>query len=151
MEIAIEVPDSADVVALLKRHVEEARKITPPGFSFALPENALLAQEIVFWAARDAGELLGFAALKDLGDGTGEVKSMRTGPRHLRKGVASALLDFIIRDASRNGFSALYLETGTTDEYNAARKLYDGHGFFSCDPFADYVTSEHNCYMQLAL
>ena len=151
MKIAVERPDTDDVAELLAYHVAEARAATPPEFSFALPGNALLAEDITFWAAREAGVLLGFAALKDLGDGTGEVKSMRTAPEHLRKGVASRLIDTIVEAAKTRGYGALYLETGVTEDYLAARKLYERHGFAPCEPFADYEASGHNWFMKLAL
>lgn len=151
MEISVERPNAADVVELLAHHVEEARSITPPEFSFALPGNALMAEDITFWTARKNGMLLGFAALKDLGDGTGEVKSMRTSPAYVRKGVAANLLDVIIRSAQKRKYRALYLETGVTEEYLAARRLYEVHGFSACDPFADYIASGHNYFMRLDL
>jgi len=151
MQIAAEKPNAADVAALLEYHVAEARALTPLEFSFALPGNALLADDITFWTARDSGALLGFAALKDLGDGTGEVKSMRTAPAHLRKGVGAALLEVIIREARTRAYRALYLETGVTEAYLPARALYERHGFSPCAPFADYEQSEHNWYMKLSL
>ena len=149
--IAIETPETEDVAALLTSHVAEARALTPSGYSFALPVDALMADDITFWTAREAGVLLGVAALKDLGDGTGEVKSMRTAPEHLRKGVADKTLEELIRAARGRGFTALYLETGTTDAYLAARGLYAKHGFSPCLPFADYEASDHNWFMMLSL
>jgi len=151
MQTAVEKPDAADVAALLEYHVGEARALTPEEFSFALPGNALLADDITFWTAREAGVLLGFAALKDLGDGTGEVKSMRTAPAHLRKGVAARLLEAIITEARTRVYHTLYLETGVTDAYLPARALYEHHGFIPCAPFADYELSEHNWYMKFSL
>jgi len=149
MDIAVETPDKADIAALLEYHVAEARAITPAAFSFALPGDALLADEITFWTARDEGVLMGFAALKDLGDGSGEVKSMRTAPAYLRRGVARHLLGAIITAARGRAFTALYLETGTTDAYLAARGLYAKHGFSPCLPFADYEASDHRDFCEL--
>jgi len=151
MEIAVETPDTDDVAALLEYHVAAARAITPVAFSFALPGNALLADEITFWTAREEGALMGFAALKDLGDGSGEVKSMRTAPDFLRRGVARHLLGAVIAAARERGYGTLYLETGVTQEYLAARNLYEAFGFVPCNPFADYGASEHNWYMKLNL
>ena len=62
----------------------------------------------------------GIAALKQLGDGTGELKSMRTHPRHPRKGVASALLEHIIGEARRRGLRRLSLETGRGPAFEPA-------------------------------
>lgn len=151
MDIAVEKPDAADVAALLDDHVAEARALTPEAFSFALPGNALLADNITFWTARENGVLLGFAALKELGAASGEVKSMRTAPAHMRKGVGASLLAVIITQARTRAYQALYLETGVTDAYLPARALYEKHGFAPCAPFADYKASEHNWYMKLSL
>ncbi len=151
MNIAIECPDAEDIVRLLKYHIKEARKATPPEFSFALPSDALLSKEITFWTARDAGELLGFGALKDLGDGTCEVKSMRTSPEHLRKGVGGRILDVILNAARAHDFMTVYLETGITDDYLPARLLYKKFGFAVCHPFSDYEVSKHNRFMMLSL
>lgn len=151
MKIAIEKPEAGDVLQLLAYHVGEARTVTPPEFSFALPVDALLADGITFWTARDGVDLLGFAALKDLGDGTGEVKSMRTAPAHLRKGVAVKILEAIIREARRRAYATLFLETGVTDIYLPARKLYEKHGFSQGPVFGDYKPSDHNYFMKLSL
>ena len=151
MQIAIEGPGAGDVTALLAYHVAEARRLSPPGFSFALPGDALQGDDITFWTARKAGMLLGFGALKDLGDGTGEVKSMRTAPEHLRKGVGASILDVIIDAARMRGHSTLYLETGVSEDYMAARALYERRGFAPCDPFANYEASGFNWFMKLSL
>jgi len=151
MQIGVERPGAEDVTALLAYHVAEARAITPPEFSFAMPGDALLAGDITFWTAREDGVLLGFAALKDLGGATGEVKSMRTAPEHLRKGVAARLMTTLVEAAKARGYGALYLETGVTEDYFAARKLYERHGFAPCEPFADYEASGHNWFMKLTL
>jgi len=55
---------------------------------FALDLSGLRSPEITVWTVRDDGALAGIGALKALGDGTGELKSMRTHPDHLRRGVA---------------------------------------------------------------
>ena len=60
--------------------------------------------------------------MKDLGGEIGEVKSMRTHPDHLRRGVASALLEHIIDEARRRGMRRLSLETGRGPAFEAALK-----------------------------
>ena len=140
-----------DVRALLAFHLAEARAKTPAGFSFALDLSGLQTPDMTVWTAWASGELAGIAALKDLGDGSGEVKSMRTDPRHLRKGVASALLGHIVTEARRRGMSRLLLETGMGPAYEPAKALYRRHGFVDGPPFAAYQPSAHNHFMQLPL
>ena len=140
-----------EVRALLAFHVAEARAKTPTGFSFALDLSGLQQPNITVWTAWAGPDIAGVAALKDLGDGSGEVKSMRTDPRHLRQGVASALLQHIAAEARRRGMTRLLLETGMGPAYEPAKALYRGHGFGDGEPFADYQASPHNYFMQLAL
>ena len=61
---------------------------------------------------RDFGELLGVGALKELAHDHGEVKSMRTAPAALGKGVGRAMLRHIVAEAEARGYKRLSLETG---------------------------------------
>ena len=143
---------AADVRELLALHVASARANSPPGLSFALDVAALREPGLTFWTARDgAGALLGCIALKELGEGEGEIKSMRTAPAHLRRGVAGALLDHVIAAARGRGIGRLWLETGSGEPYAAAWALYTARGFAPCGPYGDYVASEFNRFMTLAI
>lgn len=90
-------------------------------------------------------------ALKVLGDGTAEVKSMRTHPEHLRKGAAAALLEHLIAEARARGFTRLSLETGSGAPFEAALALYTRRGFIEGGPFGDYVASPFNGFFHLPL
>ena len=140
-----------EVRALLAFHLADARSNTPAGFSFALDLSGLKTPDITVWTAWDGEALAGIAALRDLGDGSGEVKSMRTDPNHLRKGVAATLLRHIIGEARRRGMARLLLETGMGPAYDPAKALYRRHGFSDGESFASYRPSAHNHFMQLAL
>ena len=139
------------VRALLALHLADARSKTPAEFSFALDLSGLQAPNITVWSAWAGTDLAGVGALKDLGDGSGEVKSMRTDPRHLRQGVASALLGHIVEAARRRGLRRLSLETGTGPAFEPARTLYRKHGFVDGDCFADYQPSAFNQFLHLEL
>ena len=142
---------SDEVRALLALHLADARSNTPAGYSFALDLSGLQTPDITVWTAWDGPVLTGIAALRVLGDGSGEVKSMRTDPNHLRRGVAAALLGHIIGEARRRGMTRLLLETGMGPAYEPAKALYRRHGFGDGAPFADYQPSPYNHFMQLAL
>jgi putative acetyltransferase len=103
------------------------------------------------WSAWEADSLLGVGALKELDPGHGELKSMRTAPQHLRRGVAKAMLDHLIAEARRRGYLRLSLETGNTTAYAPARALYEQAGFSSCGPFAGYVDESFSAYFSRAL
>ena len=76
---------------------------------------------------------------------------MRTHPDHLRKGVAAALLERIIREARSRGFNRLSLETGSGPPFEAALALYRKRGFVNGEAFADYVPSEFSQFLHLDL
>ena len=137
--------------ALLALHLGEARTNTPTAFSFALDLSGLQQPNITVWTAWAGDQLAGVCALKQLDDGSGEVKSMRTDPRHLRRGVAGALLDHIVEEARRRGLGRLSLETGTVAAYEPALALYRKRGFQDGEAFADYQPSAYNQFLHLAL
>ena len=103
------------------------------------------------WSLWDGGALAGMGALKDLGDGTGEVKSMRTDPNHLRRGVGAALLEHIIREARRRELRRLSLETGSGPAFDPALALYRKRGFIAGEPFGQYRRSRFNQFLHFAL
>ena len=124
---------------------------SPPEFSFALGLAALKTPEITVWSAWDGEAIAGVGALKTLGEGAGEVKSMRTAPAFLRRGVAAALLEHIIGEARRRGLRRLSLETGSGPEFEPALALYRKRGFVDGEPFADYAPSSFNQFLHMAL
>ena len=137
--------------ALLALHLEGMHGNSPPGHVFALDLSGLQGLNVTVWSAWDGPALAGIGALKELGDGTGELKSMRTDPEHLRKGVAMALLEHIIGEARRRGLRRLSLETGSGPAFEAALALYRKRGFMDGEAFADYRRSDFNRFLHLVL
>ncbi len=147
---AISVDEPA-VLALLRIHLEGMHASSPPGSVYALDTSGLARPDVSFWGAFDGDTLLGFGALKQLTADTGEIKSMRTHPDHLRKGVAAALLAHILDTARSRGYQRLSLETGSGDAFEPALALYRRAGFANGDAFGDYVASEFNQFLHLTL
>lgn len=145
--------DFADprVVALVRHHFEGNRAATPEGSAHVLDLAALQMPEIGFWTLWDGEDLLGIGALKAFGDGTGEVKSMRTADHALRRGVAAAMLTHLIAEARKANLAHLYLETGSFAYFAPARALYARHGFTECAPFRGYRADPNSTFMVLAL
>src|SRR6516164_294080 len=139
------------VRALLKLHLESMHAASPPGTSFALDISGLKAPGVTVWSAWRGNSLCGIGALKQLDARSGEVKSMRTHPDHLRSGVAAALLEHIISQARSRGITKLSLETGDGPEFEAALTLYRKRGFVKGEPFADYQPSDFNQFFHLQL
>jgi len=93
----------------------------------------------------------GIGALRRLDARTGEVKSMRTHPNFLRRGVAAALLEQIITAARAHGLRRLSLETGSGEAFEPALTLYRRRGFIDGDAFGQYTRSEFNQFLHLEL
>jgi putative acetyltransferase len=152
MEIREGGLDHPAVADLLRLHLAGMAELSPPESVHALDLSGLKAPGVTFWAAWEGSEVLGCGALKALEDGAGEVKSMRTAPAHLRKGVAAALLEHIISTARARGYRRLSLETGTGPAFEPAHAFYRSFGFEDCGAFADYPADDpFSRFMSLAL
>lgn len=138
-----------DVRSLLAIHLAGMAENTPPEHVFALDLSGLRTPDITVWTARDDGVLAGIGALKALGGAAGELKSMRTHPDHLRKGVAAALLDHILDEAATRGYRRVSLETGVGESFEPAVALYRKRGFVSGEAFGDYEASAFNQFLHL--
>ena len=139
------------IADLLREHIENMYEITPPGSVHALDLEALRLPNITFWTAWEGSELLGCGALKELDSRSGEIKSMRTAKAHRRKGVASKILEHIIKEAQRRAYDCLNLETGAIPEFAPARALYIRYGFEYRGPFADYIHDPNSVFMTIKL
>jgi len=135
---------------LLGFHLRDMHASSPPGYSFALDLTGLQAPDVTVWTAWESEAVAGVGALKMLG-GVGEIKSMRTHPDHLRKGVAAALLGHVIGEARRRGLRRLSLETGSGIAFAPALALYRRRGFRDGTAFAEYVPSDFNQFLHLDL
>ena len=140
-----------DMVALIELHLRSAFENSPPGSVFALDLSGLRDPAVTLWSAWEGDDLLGMGALKQLDAAHGELKSMRTAPAHLRKGVAAAMLDHLIAEGRRRGYARLSLETGNNAPFAPARAMYERAGFVPCGPFAGYSDESFSRYYTLAL
>ena len=140
MNIRTDNATRAAVLALLDEHLREMYAASPPESVHALDLSELRASDVTFWTAWDGEELLGCGALKALDAKHGEIKTMRTSRKHLRKGVAAAILEHITNVARERGYERLSLETGSGGPFDAALRFYEKHGFEYCEPFAGYGT-----------
>jgi putative acetyltransferase len=147
MIIKIDDLKGSEIYELLQEHLQSMKLHSPPESVHALDVEGLRRPEITFWTVWESGELLGCGALKELDSQHGEIKSMRTSTLHLRRGVAKNLLNHILEEAKRRGYSRLSLETGSAEAFEPARKLYANFGFTYCEPFADYVEDPYSIFM----
>lgn len=138
---------SGDAVrALLAFHLSGMHANSPACHVNALDLTGLLQPNVTVWSAWD-----GIGALKLIDADQAEVKSMRTHPDHLRRGVAAVLLEQIIAAARAAGVKRLSLETGRGDAFEPALVLYRRRDFIDGGPFAGYEANEFSQFLHLDL
>ncbi len=144
-------PRQPQVQALLDRHLEFALAQTPPEHSFAMGTDGLLDPAIAFYSCREDGSVLGIGAIRRIGPGHAELKSMHTAEGARGRGIGRAMLVHLLDVARDQGFVRVSLETGTTPAFAPARTLYQSAGFVPCGPFGGYQVSADNTFMTLDL
>ena len=149
MQIVIRIDDlsSDDAQSIVREHMADMLDNTPIESVHALPLDKLVQPNITFWTAWMGFELCGCCALQTIDHHHGEIKSMRTRSRFLRKGVGQAVLSHIATEAKARGLNRLSLETGSEESFTAARSMYLKNGFEICKPFGDYKLDPYSVFM----
>jgi len=134
-------PDDAETAALIDRlNKELAAVATHPGENhFALATDEVSGDRGRMLRARLAGQLVGCGAIRDIGDGAGEIKRMFVEPTVRGSKLGAALLDQLELHARRLRLTELKLETSAKQQ--AALRLYEGFGFEPCDLWGEYTES----------
>lgn len=140
-----------EVVKLLQEHHLDMLSLSPPESVHALDLKALEMPNITFISVWIDNRLAGIGALKELENGHGEIKSMRTSKAFLRQGIAGNILNFIIEQATMRSYHRLSLETGTMEAFKPAHKLYLSFGFTECPPFGHYKADPNSLFMTKVL
>ena len=151
MEIKIDNLTDIRTQELINTHLAGMAENSPVESIHALNVEALKHDNITFYSAWDINDIMGCGALKHLTTKHGEVKSMRTAEKYLRKGVARAILQHIINEAKIRGYTKLSLETGSMDAFKPAHRLYESFGFKYCKPFDDYTDDPNSVFMEFDL
>jgi putative acetyltransferase len=120
---------------------------TPAESVHAVDLEGLRKPEITFWSVMDGDAVVGCGAIKRLDSAHAELKSMRTTATRKRSGIASLLLEHILAEAKRMGFTRVSLETGSAGFFLPARRLYEKFGFEHCEPFAGYRPDPNSVFM----
>jgi putative acetyltransferase len=147
MNIHLDDLTGPEIHQLLQQHLQSMALHSPPESVHALDVDALRQPGITFWTAWENEALLGCGALKELDARHAEIKSMRTASSHLRKGVATALMAHVIKEAKHRGYQRLSLETGSAEAFEPARRLYAASGFTFCEPFQGYALDPYSVFM----
>tara|TARA_R110001592_G_scaffold41585_3_gene135650 strand:- start:5223 stop:5678 length:456 start_codon:yes stop_codon:yes gene_type:complete len=151
VEIRLDDLSGQQVQDLLAAHLAGMQANSPPESIHALDLSGLRASSVSVWSAWDADRLMGVGALKQLSPFAGEIKSMRTEPQYLRKGVGGAILDHILAEARLRSYRRVSLETGSGPEFEPALRLYRKRGFKNGGPFSDYPSTAFNQFLHLEL
>jgi putative acetyltransferase len=138
--------------ALLAAHVALMQAQTPAESCHVMTAADLRAAGARVFAGRDAlGAVVAVGAIKPLGHGAAELKSMHCGQARRGEGLGRALLRHLLEEARGAGAATLWLETGSGEAFAAARALYRSEGFSECGPFGDYRDDPMSVFMTRAL
>ncbi len=143
--------DDRRVIDLITYHQTEARAATPQDNAHAMGADGLRHPDISFWGVWEGDDLLGIGAIRQLSPDHGELKSMRTAPHALRRGVARMMLDHLVGLARTRGYARVSLETGTAPMFEPANRMYEAAGFVDGPVFGGYPESPHNRFMTLKI
>ena len=137
----------AEVAALLRLHLDEMHQWSPPESVHAMPIERLRASDVTVYSLWQGNQLAACGALKQLDPSHGELKSMRAHPDFRGRGAGRAMLDHLLGEARRRGYTRVSLETGRPAAFCPARALYEANGFAECPPFGDYVADDFSICM----
>ncbi|HMM94220.1 GNAT family N-acetyltransferase [Phycicoccus sp.] len=143
--------DDPRLAALVAEHHAEMEPTAPAGSRHALSIEQFRHPAVTLWVAESGGELVGSVALKDLGGGHVELKTMRVSPALRGTGLGRRLLQHALTEARAAGASRVSLETGASEVFGPAHGLYRAHGFTDCAPFGDYRPDRHSIFLTRAL
>ena len=151
MKIILDDLTDKRTLELISTHLAGMAENSPPESIHALNVKGLKRDNIAFYSAWEDEDIMGCGALKELTTKHGEVKSMRTVEKHLKKGVARVILQHIINEAKMRDYTKLSLETGSMEAFQPARRLYESFGFTYCEPFDKYTEDPNSLFMTLNL
>lgn len=133
--------------ALIAQHLREMHAASPRESVHALDVTRLRDPSVTFWSAWAGDQLGGCGALKRLDETRGEIKSMRVADELRGRGIGRAILEHLVAEARARRLTSLWLETGSTKEFEAALRLYASAGFMECEPFDAYVLDPFSVFM----
>jgi putative acetyltransferase len=143
--------DNQKVHELLTMHFKELTSVSPVGKGHVLDIEGLKDPNIKFWSLWENNELVGCGALKFLSKNHGEFKSIRIANKFRNQGKGIQIIDHLLNEAKKIKIKKISLETGTSEFFSPARKLFNKCGFKACIPFAHYKEDQDACYMSILI
>lgn len=144
-------PTDTDAAELIGRHLAQMAAQSPEESCHAMDGAGLSEPGVEFYILRRDDLAIAMGALKPLSGGDWELKSMHTAAEARGSGAGRAMLDYLLGRARAHEATAIYLETGSTAEFEASRSLYESCGFVRCPPFGTYQEDPWSMYMRLDL
>ena len=139
--------DHPEVNQLLKKHFIELRAASPEGSAHVLDIPGLKVTSIKFWSLWEENLLMGCGALKFLDQDHGEFKSIRIHDDFKGKGNGIKIINHLIEKAKKLNINRISIETGTSNFFAPARKLFANCGFKPCPPFSHYKEDINSLYL----
>lgn len=140
--ISVETPLQDEIRHLVAELNAYMIPLTPREFQFQLTVEQMAEPSVTLFVARDeTGRAVGMGALKEHGEGLGEVKRMYTLPEVRGQRVGAAILKRIEEEAHARGVTRLVLETGEAPGFEPAWRVYERGGFSTCGAVLDYPDS----------
>lgn len=147
MSIRVDDLSGPEIAAFLEEHIREMRSVSPPESKHALDLAGLRKPEITFWTLWFEERIAGCCALRQLDAQHGEIKSMRTAVESRRQGFGARLIEHLLQEARARSYRRLSLETGATEFFEPARRLYRKFGFEICGPFSTYKEDPNSVFL----
>ena len=139
--------NNQEVNELLTKHFVELRAASPEGSAHVLDIPGLKVPSIKFWSLWDDEKLIGCGALKFLEKEHGEFKSIRIHDNFRKQGKGIEVINHLMNEAKKLKIRRLSIETGASDFFIPARKLFKKTGFTVCEPFAHYKKDINSVYL----
>jgi putative acetyltransferase len=139
-------PQGEEALALLRGAALDVRPLystSPVGPPW--PTNPALGRRGVYVMAELGEGSIACGAIRELDETTAEIQRMYVHREHRRSGVGRAILDNLLAQAQRLGYTCLRLETGNRQA--AAMAFYESLGFHRIAPWGNYVNDPTSvCY-----
>ena len=143
--------DNPKVNELLRKHFIELRAASPEGSAHVLDIPGLKVPSIKFWSLWYDKKLIGCGALKFLDKEHGEFKSIRIHDDFRNQGHGTDVINHLINEAKKLNIKRLSIETGASEFFIPARKLFKKTGFTICEPFAHYKEDINSVYLTMLI
>ena len=148
LTIEREPADTEEAILLLQARDEENFDLYAPEERFAVPLDAHVDDNLIFYVAREEGRPIGCGALQRH-DAYCEMKSVFLLPEARGRRLGQAIIAALEEAARGLGYKEVRLETGIRSP--GAIRTYERAGYNRCERFGDYPVAETSVYMMKQL